>query len=151
MDNGRFQKTSIPYHSHLFGIPRAKGGGGGEVHWTGNLKEWGILTVWLEFWRHGGRGLYLEFPQGTDKQLYLENAYFMDFKISSQIKHELATLLTTAEEGYKTSIHQSLMLSCLFVEVNQQNVGCTTMSRSHNATKHLFFSRENSLINCFVH
>ena len=150
MDNGRFQKTSIPYHSHLFGIPRAKGGGG-EVHWTGNLKEWGYLLYDWNSEGMGGRGLYLEFPQGTDKQLYLENAYFMDFRISSQIKHELATLLTTAEEGNKTSIHQSLMLSCLFVEVNQQNVGCTTMSRSHNATKHLFFSRENSLINCFVH
>lgn len=33
MDNGRFQKTSIPYHSHLFGIPRAKGGGGGSLNW----------------------------------------------------------------------------------------------------------------------
>ena len=141
-----------PYHTTAIFLEfQGQRVGGGEVHWTGNLKEWGILTVWLEFRTHGGRGLYLEFPQGTDKQLYLENAYFMDFKISSQIKHELATLLTTAEEGNKTSIHQSLMLSCLFVEVNQQNVDCTTMSRSHNATKHLFFSRENSLINCFVH
>ena len=140
-----------PYHTTAIFLEFQGQRGGGEVHWTGNLKEWGILTVWLEFRRHGGRGLYLEFPQGTGKQLYLENAYFMDLKISSQIKHELATLLMTAEEGYKTSIHQSLMLSCLFVEVNQQNVGCTTMSRSHNATKHLFFSRENSLINCFVH
>ena len=34
MDNGGFQKTSIPYHSHLFGIPRAKGGGGGgSLNW----------------------------------------------------------------------------------------------------------------------
>ena len=152
MDNGRFQKTSIPYHSHLFGIPRAKGGGGGGGSIELGIRRHGgyLLYDWNSEGM-GGRGLYLEFPQGTDKQLYLENAYFMDFKISSQIKHELATLLTTAEEGYKISIHQSLMLSCLFVEVNQQNVGCTTMSRSHNATKHLFFSRENSLINCFVH
>ena len=99
-------------------------------------------------WGGGGR-LDLEFPQGTDKRLYIENAYYMDFKISSQIKDELATLLTTAEKGYKTSIHQSVMLSCSFVEVNQQNMGCTTISRSHNATKHPFLSCENSLINKF--
>ena len=56
--------------------------------------------------------LDLEFPQGTDKIEFLENAYFMDL-ISSKIKHELTRLLTTAGAGYKTSIHQS------------GNVGCT--------------------------
>ena len=126
---------------------------GGGVHWTGNPKAWGDTYCKIGIPKACGRGgrLDLEFPQGTDKRLYLENAYFMDFKISSQIKHELATLLTTAEEGYKTSIHQSVMLSCSFVEVNQQNMSCTTISRSHNATKHPFLSCENSLINCFVH
>ena len=29
MDNGQFQKISIPYHSHLSGITRAKGVGRG--------------------------------------------------------------------------------------------------------------------------
>ena len=45
----------------------------------------------------GGEGLDLEFPQGTDKIEFLENAYFMDL-ISSKIKHELTRLLTTAEQ-----------------------------------------------------
>ena len=39
------------------------------------------------------------FQQGTDKSVFLENAYFMDF-ISSQIKHELMTLLITKEARY---------------------------------------------------
>ena len=60
----------------------------------------------------GGEWLDLEFPQGTDKSEFLENAYFMDL-ISSKIKHELTRLLTTVGAGYKTSIHQS------------GNVGCT--------------------------
>ena len=143
-----------PYHNTAtfleFQGQRVRGWGG-PMNWKS--RHGGILTVWLEFRRHGRQGgwLDLEFPQGTDKRLYHENAYFMDFKNSSQIKHELATLLTTAAEGYNTSIHQSVMLSCSLVEVNQQNVGCTTISRSHNATKHPFFSRENSRINCFVH
>ena len=59
-----------------------------------------------------GVGLDLEFPLGTDKSEFLENAYFMDL-ISSKIKHELTRLLTTAGARYKTSIHQS------------GNVGCT--------------------------
>ena len=62
--------------------------------------------------RGGGERLDLEFPQGTDKSEFLENAYFMDL-ISSKIKHELTRLLTTAGTRYKTSIHQS------------GNVGCT--------------------------
>ena len=121
--------------------------------WNSKGKGWGGGggCIERENKKKGGGRLDLEFPQGTDKRLYLENTYFMNFKISSQTKHELVTLLTTAEEGYKTSIHHSVMLSCSFVEVNQENVGCTTISRSHNATKHPFFSCENSLINCFVH
>ena len=144
-----------PYHNTAIFLEiqgqRVRGWGG--VQWTGNQGMGGYLLYDWNSEGMGGRGgwLDLEFPQGTDKRLYHENAYFMDFKNSSQIKHELATLLTTAAEGYKTSIHQSVMLSCSLVEVNQQNVGCTTISRSHNATKHPFFSRENSFINCFVH
>ena len=60
----------------------------------------------------GKRGLDQEFPHGTDKSEFLENAYFMDL-ISSKIKHELTRLLATAGARYKTSIHQS------------GNVGCT--------------------------
>ena len=59
----------------------------------------------------GGEGLDLEFPQGTDKIEFLENAYFMDL-ISSKIKHELTRLLTTAGAGYKTSTHQSGNVDC---------------------------------------
>lgn len=42
----------------------------------------------------------MEFPQGTDKSVFLEKAYFMDL-IVSQIKHELMKLLTMAGAGYK--------------------------------------------------
>ena len=55
MDNGRFQKISIPHQSHLFGIPRAKGGGGGSIELE--IRGHGeILTVRLEFRRHVGGG-----------------------------------------------------------------------------------------------
>ena len=145
-----------PYHTTAVFLEFQGQRGVGPLNWKSESMEGLLLYDWNFKGIRGGGGvvvrLDLEFPQGTDKRLYLENAYFMDFKITSQIKHELATLLTTAEEGYKTSIHQSVMLSCSFVEVNQQNMGCTTISKSHNATKHLFFSCDsNSLINCFAH
>ena len=65
---------SIPYYGRLFRILRAR-----EGHRTENLKAWGTLDT--------------EFPQDTDKSVFLENAYFIDL-IGSQIKHELATLAT---------------------------------------------------------
>jgi len=37
----------------------------------------------------------------------LKKLILWTFKISSQIKYELTTLLTTAEAGYKTSIDRS--------------------------------------------
>ena len=40
------------------------------------------------------------------------------FKIRSQIKHELTTLLTAAEAGYKISIDRSDMCSRSFAEEN---------------------------------
>ena len=43
------------------------------------------------------------------------------------------------------------LLSCLFVEENQQNVACTSSPRGLNATKHPFSSSENRLIKYFVH
>ena len=55
----------------------------------------------------------------------LKKLILWTFKISSQIKHELTTLLTTVEAGYKTSLDRSDMCSCSFVEENRQNVGCT--------------------------
>ena len=82
------------------------GGGGVSLNW----KCEGIVGyLRLEFRRNGGL-LDLEFPQGTDKSVSLENAHFMDL-FSLQIKHELMTPLTTTEVGYKTSIHQSVTLS----------------------------------------
>ena len=59
------------------------------------------------------------------------------FKISSQKKYELTTLLTTAEAGYKTSIDRSDMCSCSFAEENRQNVGCTSSCRGHNVDEFL--------------
>ena len=77
----------------------------------------------------GGEGLDLEFPQGTDKIEFLENAYFMDL-ISSKIKHKLTRLLTTAGAGYK-AVHNTPE------PLKIQNI--------------IFFSCKNSLINYFVH
>ena len=102
----------------------------------------------FDFQRHG-EVLDLELPQGTDKSVFLENAHFIGL-ISPQIKHELMTLLMTTEAGYKTSIYWSVMFLPSFVEENQQNMGCRSSSRGLNATKHPFFSCENSLINYFV-
>ena len=59
------------------------------------------------------------------------------FKISSQIKHELMTLLTTEEAGYKISIDRSDMCSHSFAEENQQKVGCTSSSRGLNVDEFL--------------
>ena len=62
-----FQKISIPYHGQLFGIPRARGG---SLNW----KSEGMGDTYnkLEFRRQGGGGeLGLEFPQGTDKSVYI--------------------------------------------------------------------------------
>ena len=64
------------------------------------------------------------------------------FKISLQIKPELMTLLTTAEAGYKTSIHRSDMCSCSFAEENRKNIGGTSSSRGLNVDEFLI-----SLIN----
>ena len=59
-------------------------------------------------------GLDLEFPQGTDKSEFLENAYFMDL-ISSKIKHELTRLLTTAGARYKTRQYPSILQCRLYI------------------------------------
>ena len=67
----------------------------------------------------------------------LKTLILWTFKISSQIRHELATLLTTAEAGYKTSIDRSDMCSCSFAEENGKNVGCTSSSRGLNVDEFL--------------
>lgn len=80
--NGWFQKLSLPYQGWLFVIPRAESAGGEvelEIRRCGEILRIGIQ-------RH--EGLDLEFPQGTDKSVFLENAYFMAL-ISSQIKCKL--------------------------------------------------------------
>ena len=55
------------------------------------------------------------------------------------------TLLTTSEAGYKTSIHQSVMFLCSFVEENQQNVGW------NRAPEALMLQNILFLINYFAH
>ena len=91
-----------PYHT-TDGFSEFRGKGGGffelEIRRHGGILTIGIPKAW--------GGLDLGFPQETDKIVFLENANFMDFNISSQIKHKLTTLLTTAEAGYKTSTDRS--------------------------------------------
>ena len=67
--NGWFQKLSLPYKGWLFVIPRAVSVGGGvelEIRRCGEILRIGIR-------RH--EGLDLEFPQGTDKSVFLENTF----------------------------------------------------------------------------
>ena len=99
----------VPYHGWLYGIPRVRGG----FFELEIQRHWGILMIGINESSRGvgGERLDLEFPQGTDKSEFLENAYFMDL-ISSKIKHELTRLLTTAGAGYKTSTHQSGNIDC---------------------------------------
>ena len=70
----------------------------------------------LEFRRHGGV-LDLEFPQGKDESVFLENAYFNDL-ISLQTKHELTTLLKAAQD--KHPLISDVFIWYSLVEENQQ-------------------------------
>ena len=63
-----------------------------KIRRHGRILTIGIVRAWGVF-RPG-------ISTGTDKSVFLENTYFMDF-ISLQIKHELTTQLTTAEAGCK--------------------------------------------------
>ena len=65
----------------------------------GSVGGWGLVEPEIgrcgEILRIGIRrheGLDLEFPQGTDKSVFLENAYFMAL-ISSQIRCKLMALM----------------------------------------------------------
>ena len=89
----------------------------------------------LEFRRHGGV-LDLEFPQGKDESVFLENAYFIDL-ISLQTKHELTTLLMSTED--KHPLISDVFIRYSFVEENQQKVGFTSSSRK-TCCKTAFFS-----------
>ena len=89
----------------------------------------------LEFRRHGGV-LDLEFPQGKDESVFLENAYFIDL-ISLQTKHELTTLLMAAED--KHPLISDVFIWYSLVEENQQKVGFTSSSRK-TCCKTSFFS-----------
>ena len=99
--------------------------GGDTYNWNSEGMGGGVYTVDLGF------------PQETDKSVFLEKLILWTFKISSQIKHELTTLLTIAEAGYKTSIDRSDMCSHSFAEENRQNVGCTSSSRGLNVGEFL--------------
>ena len=75
----------------------SEGKGGSDLNWK-SKSIGGYLR--LEFQRHGGGGgLDLEFPQGKDDHVFLENAYFIDL-ISLQTKHKLTTLLMAAEDKH---------------------------------------------------
>ena len=75
-------------------------------------------------WKSEGTGVSdLEFPEGTDKSVFLENTYFINLT-SSQVKHELTTLLTTVEacmqdtrQQEKTGIHRSI---CFHVHLKKK-------------------------------
>ena len=48
---------------------------------TGNLKAWGkLMSGILNAWGRGGGGVRSGISTGTDKSVFLENAFFMDLK-----------------------------------------------------------------------
>ena len=105
-------------------------------HQLRSLATFNSLT--LKAWGGGGG---LEFPQGTDKSVCIPwKRLFYGLNQFANETYELTTLTMTKEAGYKTSIHQSVMFLCSFVEENQQSLGCTSSFRGLYATKHPFFS-----------
>ena len=91
-------------------------------------------------WNSEGIGgvLDLEFPQGKDESVFLENASFIDL-ISLQTKHELTTLLMATEDKHPLISDVFILLWYSFVEENQQKVGFTSSSRK-TCCKTSFFS-----------
>ena len=114
-----------PYHRSRTAFRNSEGKGGGSLNWKsegmGDTYDWNSKGM--------GGGLDLGFPRRQTRVHSLKMLILWTFKVSSQIKHELTTLLTNTEAGYKTSIDRSDMCSCSFAEENQQNVGCTSSSR----------------------
>ena len=99
---GRSRK--YPYHT-MDGLSEFRGQEG--VLWTGNPKTWGDTYDWNS---EGMGGFYIwDFHRRQSRVYSLKKLILWTFKISSQIKHELMTLLTIAEAGYKTSIDRSDM------------------------------------------
>ena len=64
----------VPYHGWLYGISRVRGG----FFELEIRRHWGILMIGSNESSRGGGRLDLEFPQGTDKSEFFENAYFME-------------------------------------------------------------------------
>ena len=114
-----------PYHNTAtfleFQGQRVRGWGG-PMNWKSRHGGDTYCSIGIpKAWRQGG-WLDLEFPQGTDKRLYHENAYFMDFKNSSQIKHELATRLTTARDEMLLLLLLLLPINFLGISINLENL-----------------------------
>lgn len=111
----------------------SEGKGGSNLNWK-SKSIGGYLR--LEFRRHGGGGgLDLEYPQGKDDHVFLENAYFIDL-ISLQTKHKLTTLLMAAED--KHPLISDVFIWYSFVEENQ--VGFTSSSRKTCCKTSFFLS-----------
>ena len=66
-----------PYH-YTNGFLEFRGQGGGGFFEMAIRRHGGILTIGIPK-ALGGRGLRLEFSQGTDESVFLEKANFMDF------------------------------------------------------------------------
>ena len=94
---GDYRKYPWPY-MHTDGFSQFWGQGG--FWFELEIQEhWGVLTTGIPKAWGGGGGLDLEFPQGKDDHVFLENAYFIDL-ISLQTKHKLTTLLMAAEDKH---------------------------------------------------
>ena len=105
--------------------------GQGGVLWTGNPRalHWGLLTTGIpKAWGV----LNLEFPQGKDESVFLENAYFIDLMTNWQ------TLLMAAED--KHPLISDVFIWYSFVEENQQKVGFTSSSRKTCCKTSFFLS-----------
>ena len=76
---GNFRKI---HTIHSFSGFQGQGGGAGRGGWrlrTGNLKAWGkLMSGILNAW--GGGGVRSGISTGTDRSVFLENAFFMDLK-----------------------------------------------------------------------
>ena len=72
----------------------------------------------LEFRRHGGGGFRSGISTGDRRVYSLKKLILWTLKISSQIKHELTTLLTTVEVGYKTQA--SIDQTCVRVHLQKK-------------------------------
>ena len=77
---GNFRKIHTIHSFSGFQGQGGGGGGGGRLR-TGNLKAWGkLMSGILNAWGRGGGGVRSGISTGTDKSVFLENAFFMDLK-----------------------------------------------------------------------